>query len=125
MATPLIPKANAPFSTQGAPPTREWWQYLDLVGRNAADVSGLETRVSALETEFSELPSYSFTVTGLQSVSVIGQPSQGNVTLALQGDSPAPGANKYYATDASGNKGWYSFTGLTFPQAMSIASLRP
>jgi hypothetical protein len=50
------------------------------------------------------------TVTGLNSVSGGGALS-GNISLSLLNDVLAPGVGKYYGTDGSGTRGWYTSSG--------------
>ena len=50
------------------------------------------------------------TVTGQYSI-VGGGPLSSNVQLYLDGDSLSPGGSKYYGTDGSGTKGWYTISG--------------
>lgn len=124
MADVLIPRANSPLIEKWGAPTSEWYQYWEITGRVAVDLSAIQSQVDALQAEVDGLPNTSFTITGLQSVQVIGQPAGGNVTLQLLGDSVAPGNSMYYGTNSAGVKGYYP-AGISFPQAMSLASLRP
>lgn len=56
------------------------------------------------------------TVTGQYSI-VGGGALSSNVQLYLDGDASAPGSSKYYGTDGSGTKGWYTIgTGGTVTQ---------
>lgn len=68
------------------------------------------------------------TVTGINSVFGGGALSS-NLQLSLVNDSTTPGSSKYYGTDGTGTKGWYSYTsggtvssvGLTMPAEFSVA----
>ena len=69
------------------------------------------------------------TVSGQYSITGGGALSS-NITLNLVGDTSAPGLSKYYGTDNSGIRGWYTLSGggsvtsvgLSMPADFSVAS---
>jgi len=68
----------------------------------------LQAEIDAILVRIEELESAgTFTISGVQSVQVIGQPSGGLVNLLLVNDVPNPGFTFHYGTDAVGTKGWY------------------
>ena len=69
------------------------------------------------------------TVSGQYSITG-GGPLSSNITLNLVGDTSVPGLSKYYGTDNSGTRGWYTLSGggsvtsvgLSMPSDFSVAS---
>lgn len=65
---------------------------------------------TAVQTALETKPNETLTITGANSVSGGGDLTA-NRTLSLVNDSAAPGNSRYYGTNGSGTKGWYTLPG--------------
>ena len=96
------------ISTPSAPPS-------DTVKIYAKDVAGV-TRVYYQRSDSTEVEMGAATSTGTvtniaTSNSITGGPITTTGTIQLVNDSASPGNSKYYGTDGSGTKGWFTLPG--------------
>lgn len=107
--TLLLPAWSALPLGQDGRFTREWYSYLTNLELRAtgevADLSALTARVAALEAG-----GFNATISGVASVNVTGELSDGSVSITLVGDRATPSPWNVYATNAVGTKGWRQMT---------------
>jgi len=112
MPTAGLPRAQAQISDQRGYPTREWYAFFTRLLDESTD-AGLSAQIQSILDRLKQLESGSIadlSIIGLDSVSVVGQPSSGRVTITLDGDAEAPGATWYYGTGPDGIRGWYQLS---------------
>lgn len=94
MPTAGLPRAQAQISDQRGYPTREWYAFFSRLLDESTD-AGLSAQIQSILDRLNQLEAGSIadlSIIGLDSVSVIGQPSSGRVTITLDGDTTSPGA---------------------------------
>lgn len=112
MPTAGLPRAQAQISDQRGYPTREWYAFFSRLLDESTD-AGLSAQIQSILDRLNQLEAGSIadlSIIGLDSVSVVGQPSSGRVTITLDGDTEAPGATWYYGTGPDGVRGWYQLS---------------
>ena len=112
MPTAGLPRAQAQISDQRGYPTREWYAFFSRLLDESTD-AGLSAQIQSILDRLKQLEAGSIadlSIIGLDSVSVVGQPSSGRVTITLDGDAEAPGATWYYGTGPDGARGWYQLS---------------
>lgn len=112
MPTAGLPRAQAQISDQRGYPTREWYAFFSRLLDESTD-AGLSAQIQSILDRLKQLEAGSIadlSIIGLDSVSVVGQPSSGRVTITLDGDTEAPGATWYYGTGPDGVRGWYQLS---------------
>lgn len=112
MPTAGLPRAQAQISDQRGYPTREWYAFFSRLLDESTD-AGLSAQIQSILDRLKQLEAGSIadlSIIGLNSVSVVGQPSSGRVTITLEGDAEAPGATWYYGTGPDGARGWYQLS---------------
>lgn len=112
MPTAGLPRAQAQISDQRGYPTREWYAFFTRLLDESTD-AGLSAQIQSILDRLKQLEAGSIadlSIIGLDSVSVIGQPSSGRVTITLEGDAEAPGATWYYGTGQDGVRSWYQLS---------------
>jgi hypothetical protein len=103
---------NAP---QGADKLNQWLAQIQTnqanIATNSSAIGGLNSSVSVLQTQVGSGSTSANSVTG---AGLVTSP------LTLVNDSSAPGANKVYGTDGSGNRGWQTGVSSSVLSAASI-----
>jgi len=102
----FIPKPQSPMVGGAGLPTPEWYDYLKQALEAAEGNDALQAQINAILQQLADLGG-GFTLTGPQSVRVVGTPSNGFVQVMLDGDEATPSASYYYGTDAGGARGWH------------------
>lgn len=122
----LLPRAGAPITEGGGPPTREHYRWCVLVTEaiNTGQLTGADAAaaIAAIATALgspdgtvagipadadSGLPLDTLAL-GLRSVRHYGSLADGRVSFDLLGDEDAPGNTYAYGTTGDGTKGWRS-----------------
>lgn len=106
MALPT-PKPLAAMVGPSGYPTTEWYNYLKQTFEAAAGNAALQAQIDALVQQIADLD-IDFSISGPQSVRVLGNPSDGLVRLNLDGDQTTPSATHYYGTDADAARGFHA-----------------
>jgi hypothetical protein len=102
----IINQKDGPQGNAGTA-TREFYNFLRQLATLTSNAE-LQAEINAILVRLEELEQGSnFTIQGVLSVAVTGQPSNGLVALALRNDVAVPGASFYYGTNSFGVKGWY------------------
>lgn len=112
MPTAGLPRAQAQISDQRGYPTREWYAFFSRLLDESTD-AGLSAQIQSILDRLKQLEAGSIadlSIIGLDSVSVVGQPSSGRVTITLEGDAATPAATWYYGTGPDGARGWYQLS---------------
>lgn len=126
MPTAGLPRAQAQISDQRGYPTREWYAFFSRLLDESTD-AGLSAQIQSILDRLKQLESGSIadlSIIGENSVSVVGMPSSGRVTITLEGDTDTPGANYVYATDDEGNRGWQAYGPDRRTAASTVSALR-
>ena len=126
MPTAGLPRAQAQISDQRGYPTREWYAFFSRLLDESTD-AGLSAQIQSILDRLKQLEAGSIadlSIIGLDSVSVVGQPSSGRVTITLDGDTTSPGAYYMYATDGDGTRGWREYGPERRPAAATVSALR-
>lgn len=107
-----IPKAQSRLSDASGIPTREWYNYFRALLDAADGNPELEAQIQAILVRLESLEngSVNFQLLGLDSVIVVGTPSNGFVQINLDGDIGEPGTSWYYGSGPDGVKGWYAIS---------------
>ncbi len=105
-----IPRPSEPVLDANGHFTVPWQNYLRTRFGDAAAseiIAALEAQVADLLARVEELEDgQTATITGPQSVSVVGSLANGLVQITLVNDEDQPLPVSFYATDESSNKGW-------------------
>lgn len=112
MPTAGLPRAQAQISDQRGYPTREWYAFFSRLLNESTD-AGLSAQIQSILDRLKQLESGSIadlSIIGENSVSVVGMPSSGRVTITLDGDAATPAATWYYGTGQDGVRGWYQLS---------------
>lgn len=126
MPTAGLPRAQAQISDQRGYPTREWYAFFSRLMDESTD-AGLSAQIQSILDRLKQLEAGSIadlSIIGLDSVSVVGQPSSGRVTITLDGDTTSPGAYYMYATDGDGMRGWREYGPERRSAATTVSALR-
>lgn len=119
--TVLLPRAGAPLTEGGGPPTREHYRWCQIVtdAVNSGQLSGttaqeaiaaIATALGSPDGTVENIPpqdeSDAAFISGSGSLNVFGTLAEGRVQLSLTGDVQTPGASYVYGTDADGERTW-------------------
>lgn len=104
-----LPRPQAQLADRAGLPMREWydfWSGLSTLADQIDGLAGQETILAAVVARVLALEQNP-TRTRVQGVGSVQASGLDPVLVSLIGDADAPGANRYYGTDAAGSKGFY------------------
>lgn len=103
----MIPKPTEPLILRGQI-NPIWWQYWQNIGALPDDGASVQPQLDEINRRIAEIADGMFpTVSGPGSVQVLGTAEDGMLILQLLGDQQLLDPDRYYGTDATGQRGFH------------------
>ncbi|WP_305067667.1 hypothetical protein [Lysobacter sp. GX 14042] len=108
----MLPRQSIPIAEAGGRTSEPFYRFLQDLEREVrakgGDTTELQRQIDKLREDIAEGRGDIGLLLGSQSVRVVGQLSNGNAFVSLQGDVDEPGSTFVYGTTAEGQKGWFA-----------------